>query len=137
MPLLHENALGLNSGGNTLAYLIEGREIRKIWLPHFLCDSVRNICLKYNVEIKYYHLQQFFLPEEIMLEQDEWLYTLNYYGQLRQTFLQNLVEKYQRVIIDNAQSYFADSIPNIDTIYMQKIFWGFRWGIFVYKCKVK
>ena len=40
LPMPHEGAIALNSGGNCLAYLIRARKIRKIWLPYMLCDSI-------------------------------------------------------------------------------------------------
>lgn len=42
--MLHEDAILLNCGRNALAYLLEARGIKKLYLPYFLCDSVANIC---------------------------------------------------------------------------------------------
>ena len=52
--MLHESAIKLNCGRNCLAYLIKMRGIISIAFPYFLCESVKNICKKYNVNIRYY-----------------------------------------------------------------------------------
>ncbi len=46
LPMFHENSLKFNCGRNCLAYLIEKRNIKKILLPYYICDSVIDICKK-------------------------------------------------------------------------------------------
>ena len=45
MPMRHEGAIALNTGRNCLAYLIEKKKIKKIFLPKFLCASVGYLSL--------------------------------------------------------------------------------------------
>lgn len=132
LPMLHSNALALNCGRNCLAYLIEARKIKKIYLPYFLCDSIKNLCKKYKLEIYYYHINHDFLPEKLHLERDEWLYLVNYYGQITNDILQSIIKIYKRVIIDNAQAYFEKPLPYIDTIYTCRKFFGVADGAFLY-----
>ena len=80
--MLHENAKHLNCGRTALMYLIESRNIKKLWLPYFMCDSVFDVCKKCDVEIRYYHVDRDFKIEEPNIHIDEWLYIVNYYGQL-------------------------------------------------------
>lgn len=122
--MLHEKAKHLNCGRNALAYLIESRNIKKIWLPYFLCDSVKAVCLKYGVEFFYYHIDTEFKVEEIDKRNDEWLYVVNYYGQLSDDYILYLKDKYQNIIVDNAQAYFSMPIKNIDTVYTCRKFFG-------------
>lgn len=132
MPMLHENAIALNCGRCCLAYLIEARKIKKIKLPFFLCDCVKEVCESMNVESSYYHIQENLCPEELCLEEDEWLYIVNYYGQLTNEYLQDLVQKYVRVIVDNAQAYFQKPLDGIDTLYICRKFFGVSDGAFLY-----
>ena len=81
--LFHEGALGLNCGRNCLAYLIEARGIKRIKLPYFLCSSVKDVCARYGVDTTFYHIDSAFRPVgDLALADDEWLYIVNYYGQL-------------------------------------------------------
>ena len=105
LPLLHHQALALNCGRNCLAYLIKAKEIRKIVLPFFLCDCVEETCRKENVDVEYYHIGMDLKPSEMTLEEDQWLFVVNYYGQLDNAYLKLLKDKYKRVIVDNTEVY--------------------------------
>lgn len=132
LPMLHNGAKALNCGRNCLAYLIKARNIKKLLLPYFMCDSVFDLCRKYSVELRFYHINEKFMTEQIQLEDDEWLYVMNYYGQLTQDYLCSLKKEYDRVIIDNAQAYFDEPIENTDTLYTCRKFFGVADGAFLY-----
>lgn len=136
LPMMHNNAVALNCGRNALAYLIEVKNIRKILLPYFLCDSVKNICEKCDLKIRYYHTDFNFKPVFDQIEQDEWIYIVNYYGQLEKEYIKEIRRKFDNVIIDNAQAYFADPIENTDTIYTCRKFIGVCDGAFLYTDKL-
>lgn len=132
LPLFHEDAIALNSGRNCLAYLIQRKGIKKIKLPYFLCDSVGNVCKKNNVTINYYHIDESFMPIIEEMEEGEWLYLVNYYGQIKKEEIVKFVDKYKAVIVDNAQAYFDKPIENVDTIYTCRKFFGVADGAFLY-----
>lgn len=58
------------------------KNICKIAIPKLLCSSVRNVCNRAEVKVKYYSIDTDFMPLNIELESDEWLYIVNYYGQI-------------------------------------------------------
>lgn len=132
MPMLHEGAIALNCGRNTLAYLIEAKGIEKIKVPKFLCDTVREVCEKEKISISFYSVTRDFLPEELTLEADEWLYLVNFYGQLDNDTIRGYVEKYERVIVDHAQAYFQMPLENVDTLYTCRKFFGVADGGILY-----
>lgn len=135
-PLLHDKALALNSGRNCLAYLIELKKITKIVLPYFLCDSVKNICIAKRIKIRFYHIDKDFLPlKNLKIENDEWIYLVNFYGQITREKIKELSEKYKRIILDQAQAYFEPAIKEIDTIYTCRKFLGVPDGAFLYTNK--
>ncbi|MCQ4022557.1 MULTISPECIES: hypothetical protein [unclassified Ruminococcus] len=130
--MLHEEAIALNCGRNALAYLIQARKINKMALPYFMCDSVFNLCKQQNVEIRYYHIDEHFLPEEIDLMEDEWLYLADIYGQLVKEDIRRICNKYQRVIVDYAQAYFEIPLDGVDSLYTCRKFFGVPDGAFLY-----
>jgi len=132
LPMLHNDAIALNCGRNCLAYLIETKNIQKIFLPKFLCKSVADVCKKYNVEIRYYSIDYDFLPKDFVLLKDEWLYLVNYYGQIDNKIISLFREKYKNIIVDNSQAYFQMPVDNIDTIYTCRKFLGVSDGAFLY-----
>jgi hypothetical protein len=132
MPMLHQGAIALNCGRNTLAYLIEAKGIEKIKVPKFLCDTVREVCEKEKISISFYSITKDFLPEELTLEADEWLYLVNFYGQLDNGTIRGYVEKNERVIVDHAQAYFQMPLENVDTLYTCRKFFGVADGGILY-----
>jgi len=134
-PMLHEEAVALNCGRNCLVYLIRTKQIKKIVLPYFLCDSVKDSCVKNNVEIRYYNINVHLIPQNVALSEDEWLYIVNYYGQLDWYQIKELQRSHKRIIIDNAQAYFDMPVEGIDTIYTCRKFLGVADGAFLYTDK--
>lgn len=61
-----------------------------------------------------------------------WLYVINFYGQLREGEIKALKDKYDRVIVDNAQAYFSQPQPHIDTLYTCRKFFGVPDGAVLY-----
>lgn len=131
--MLHDRAISLNCGRNALAYLCEAKKIKKLYLPYFLCSSVPNLCDKIGVEYGYYHINEKFEPIfNKALGENEWLYIVNFYGQLDNDYLTAWKRKYGRVIVDNAQSYFQMPVDGLDTLYTCRKYFGVADGAFLY-----
>lgn len=136
LPMLHENAIALNLARNCLAYLIEAKRIKKIAIPKLLCDSVGIICRSAGVKISYYSVGLDFLPVDIEVEKEEWLYLVNFYGQICNEKIESIKNKYGKLIVDNVQAYFQKPVQGIDTIYTCRKFFGVPDGAFLYTDKV-
>ena len=132
LKMLHEGAVALNCGRNALAYLIKAKNIRKIKMPYFMCDSVFEVCKKYAVEISFYHIDKTFKPVDIALASDEWFYFMNYYSQLDAEYIAELKNRFDRIIVDNAQAYFEMPVSGVDTLYTCRKFFGVADGAFLY-----
>lgn len=133
LPMLHEGAIALNCGRNCLAYLFKSREIKKIKVPYFICNSIVDVCSREGVEKSFYHIGLDFRPEsDLELSDDEWLYLVNFYGQLDNDEIQRYVEKYRRVIVDQANGYFEKPLYDVDTFYTCRKWFGVADGAFLY-----
>lgn len=130
--MLHSDGIKMNCGRNCLAYLILAREIRKLVLPYYMCCSVLELCQRYGVETRFYHIDSFFRPENIELADDEWLYFMNFYGQMCQLEIEEYVYKYQRIIVDFTHDYFHGPIKGTDTLYTCRKFFGVSDGAILY-----
>ena len=131
-PMLHEKALALSSGRACLSYLIEQRKIRKIALPDFNCDIVEAVCRAHEVKIRFYPVEANLRPKTLQTEEDEWLYLVNFYGQLSADELQRVAARVPRLIVDNAQAYFDQPLKGVDTLYTCRKFLGVPDGGFLY-----
>ncbi len=131
--IFHAGAVALNCGRNCLAYLIKTKRIKKLYLPYFCCDSVAQPCRKYGIEIERYHIEEDFRPVfDKALGEDEWLYIVNFYGQVGNDELKAWQKKFGHVIFDNAQAYFQKPVDGIDTLYTCRKFFGVADGAFLY-----
>ena len=75
----------VNLGRTALCWLLESRKIETLYLPFFLCDSVIDACLRQGIHVNFYSLNEDLtpaLPPDLSLHPGEYLYLVNYYGQL-------------------------------------------------------
>lgn len=136
LPMLHEGAIALNCGRNCLAYLFRSRGIRKIKLPLFICASIPGVCDREGVEKSFYHVGLDFKPiGGLSLEENEWLYLVNFYGQLSNEEILSYARKFGRVVVDQANDYFATPLPGVDTFYTCRKWFGVADGAFLYTDK--
>ena len=129
----YENLVRLNCGRACLAYLIESQKIRKILLPFFVCNAVRQTCEKYGVEYESYFIDENFFPKfNGNLNNDEvYIYVVNHYSQLDKQYLVKLKEKYHNIIIDNVCAFFEEPISGCDTIYSCRKYFGVPDGAYL------
>ena len=121
----YKDLICLNTARNSLVYISKARNIKKIYIPYFLCDSVSLVCERENIEYEYYHIDSNFYPVfDKELKENECLYIVNYYGQLSNEMLIAFKNKYKNIIVDNVQAFFQKPIEGIDTIYSCRKFFG-------------
>jgi hypothetical protein len=130
--MLHEDGILLNSGRSCLAYLIIARKIKKIAIPYFMCGSVFEVCRKHGVQIRFYHVDIDLRPEDINLDENEWFYLMNFYGQMTVEEIEKIGAKYRRVIVDFTHDYFHKPIKGLDTLYTCRKFFGVSDGAVLY-----
>ncbi len=129
----YENAIALNSGRHCVEYLIRAKHIHKLYMPYFMCDSVSALCEKLDVSVEYYHTDIHFAPLfDGVLSDGEWLYIVNFYGQLSDELLMQFKAKYDKVIVDNAQAFFRKPLADVDTCYTCRKFFGVADGGYLY-----
>lgn len=128
----YPNLISLNTARNALIYLCRTRLIRKLYIPYYLCDSISKVCEREKIECIYYHIDSNFIPQfKGNLADDEYLYVVNYFGQLSNTYITDLKTKFNNLIIDNVQAFFQKPIENIDTIYSCRKFFGVSDGAYL------
>lgn len=129
----HEGALALNSGRHCVEYLIKSRKIKKLYMPYFMCDSLNSVVARNGVEVTYYNIDQNFNPIlKKTLENGEWLYLVNFYGQLPIERVVEIKEEYKNIIVDNVQAFFEKPLPDVDTVYTCRKFFGVADGAYLY-----
>ena len=128
----YKELLKLNTGRNALIYLMKAKEIKKIYIPNYLCESVYEILEKYNYKYELYQIKEDFLPDfNKELLDNEYLYIVNHYGQLSNNVIIKLKERYKNIILDNTHAFFQKPIESVDTIYNCRKWFGVPDGAYL------
>ena len=129
----HESAVAVNSGRHALEYIIRAKNIKKIHIPYFLCASVNDLCIKCDCECEFYDINIDFTPDfNKRLDSCEYLYIVNYYGQIPSCKIEKYKSTFKNIIVDNAQAFFELPVKDVDTIYTCRKFFGVSDGGYVY-----
>lgn len=132
--VMHEQAVWLNTGRNALEYiLINLPDVQTLWIPHFTCDVICEPLNRLKISIKRYdideQLELLTLPD---LSTGEYLLATNYFG-IKDAYIQQLYTKYgNKLIIDNAQAWYAACPEGAKALYSPRKFVGLPDGGIAY-----
>ena len=123
----------VNNARCALLYIIKARQYNKVYLPYFLCDSVKCALEREKIPFEEYRIDRSFLPVlDIKTNPEEVVYIVNYYGLFSEEKLISLKNKYGNIVVDNAQAFFARPVNGIDTVYSCRKFFGVPDGGYAY-----
>lgn len=128
----YKKLISLNNGRNALLYILKAKNIKKLYIPYYLCSSVSDMLRKNDYYFEYYNVDSEFMPIfNKTLADYEYLYIVNYYGQLTEKKVIDLKQEYDQIILDNTQAFFQKCIEGIDTIYICRKFFGVPDGAYL------
>lgn len=131
---IHKNGIYLNSGRNALEYILKSiSDIKSLWIPYYTCDVVLEPLRKLNISYSFYSINDFLeLADDIKLGANEYILVTNYFG-IKDAYIRDLSAKYSnRLIIDNAQAFYAMPLDGVKTIYSPRKFVGIPDGGIAY-----
>lgn len=129
----YKNLISLNSGRNALIYLMKSKSIEKLYIPTYLCDSISHILLQHNYKFESYKIGEDLLPIiKRRFDKNEYIYIVNYFGQISNKKIISLKKEYGNIVIDNTHAFFQEPIKHIDTIYSCRKFFGVPDGSYLY-----
>lgn len=128
----YKELISLNSGRNALLYLIKSKKIKKIYIPYYLCDSITIMLEQNNILYEYYRITEKFKPlfnKELL--SNEYIYIVNFFGQISNKEICSLKEIFKNIIIDNTHAFYQSPLDNIDTIYNCRKWFGVSDGAYL------
>lgn len=131
---IHDKGIHLNSGRNALEYILKSiTEIKCLWIPYYTCDVVLEPLKKLDIPYCFYSVNESLeLASTLELKDGEYLLVTNYFG-IKDGYIRQLSLQYgERLIVDNAQSFFAAPEVDIKTIYSPRKFVGIPDGGIAY-----
>lgn len=132
----HRNAIRLNSGRYCLEYVLRVKKYKKVYLPYYMCDAVLQPINKLGLDYQFYHIDRYFhISETLHPKRDEVILYCNYFG-LMDEYVKIVTDRYApNIIIDNTQAFFSRPLPEIDTFYTCRKFFGVADGAYLYTDK--
>lgn len=127
----------LNTARNCLRYLIKAYKISTIYIPYYICPSIKSILKKEIINIKYYHIDDKFMPTEKFKSDDYILYP-NYFG-ICTNNVKILERKYRNLIVDNSHAFYSKPMGLASFNSARKFFqmqYGVMNGAYLYSEKV-
>lgn len=125
------NIARLNTGRMGIWHAFRITGAKRIWLPIYQCDSIRETFKLKGIDIKYYHQDKNFNPIDISAEENDAVLLVNYYGIMSDQRMQELSKNYKNPIIDNCQAFFCTPIKNAINVYSCRKFIGVPDGAYV------
>lgn len=123
---LYPEALRFQSARASFYALLCAGRPRKVWMPHYICDSMLGPLSKAGIEFSFYSVNEdFSIKDEIYLHPDEWILYVNYFGVCsgRQ---REILSKFnpEQVVFDHSQAFFVPPFDCLATIYSPRKFFG-------------
>jgi len=128
----YPEAWALNSGRAALRLFIRLKKIRKIYLPAFCCDTVREACAAEGILWEYYSVDKDFRP--CLSEEDagnDWVCLVNFYGVFDDGDMQALMQQYPRLIVDYTHAFFQQPLKGMNVLYSCRKFFGVSDGAYL------
>ena len=129
----HKDAIRLNTARNCFEYVLRARKYIKVYIPYYTCEVMLEPLNKLDVQYEFYSINEKLEPVVLpnLKANEAFLYT-NYYG-LKQDCVLKLASCFgNRLIVDNAQAFYAKPIDGIDTFYSPRKFFGVADGAYLY-----
>ena len=132
----HRDAIRLNSGRYCLEYVLRVKKYTKVYLPYYMCDAVLQPINKLGLDYQFYHIDKYFhIAGVLHPKKDEVILYCNYFG-LMDEYVKIVTDRYApNIIIDNTQAFFSRPLPEIDTFYTCRKFFGVADGAYLYTNK--
>lgn len=102
-----------------------------VYLPVYQCETVRSFLISHGLTVKYYRIDSQFNPLLDNIEEGSSIVLANYFGVMSNARMKSLALKFENVIIDNAQAFFAPSIDGCMNVYSARKFVGTPDGCYV------
>lgn len=129
----HKDAIKLNTARNCFEYVLRVRHYSKVYIPYYTCEVILEPLKKLGINYEFYHINELMEPVSFpeLSGVEAFLYT-NYFG-LKQGCVKLLAKRFgNHLIVDNAQSFYAEPIQGIDTFYSARKYFGVPDGAYLY-----
>ncbi|MDR8397788.1 MULTISPECIES: hypothetical protein [Paraburkholderia] len=122
---LHGDALRFQSSRAAFLALLRAKRPAAVWMPWYICDAMIEPLRMTGTPVKRYRLDADLRVQSADIGDDEWLLYVNYFD-LCARQVDDVLSRFprERVLIDNAQAFFAQPADCLATLYSPRKFLG-------------
>ena len=117
----------LNTARNAFEHILRMLpDVKWVHLPYYTCEVMRQPLKRLtNVGFDHYHTNHLLeMSDEMVLQNGEYIVVNNYFG-IKDAYIQKMAERYgDRLIVDNAQAFYAHVLKGVKAIYSPRKFFG-------------
>lgn len=125
------NLIRLNSGRSAIVKAIKDSKEERVWLPWYMCESVRTALDENYIKYNLYYIDKNFMPEDIDYEDNDILIWANYFGLQGDDVISTLIKKYNNIIFDNTQAFYSKPVRAQFNVYSPRKFFGLPDGAYL------
>ena len=132
-----ESGVLFQSGRAALRHLLSARNVKKTFVPSFVCDAVVSAVADAGSTCSFYNIDSNFRPVNVDFRSGDTMVYVNYFG-LNDRNVDYVLKTYpaDSVVVDNAQALFADQKDCLGAIYSPRKFIGLPDGGVLKSCHV-
>ena len=125
-----------NLGRTACVYYLKSTGCSRLYVPHFLCDSLTDAVQAAGITLVRYSIGRDFRPDRSTLpagplSENERLFILNPYGQLKNEEIDSWKKEYFNIFVDNTHAFFQRPSGNVPTLYSVRKFFGVSDGAYL------
>lgn len=125
------NIARLNSARAGIFHACKLYGCNSIYIPYYLCPTVKRFLLKNGIEVKSYYINERFEPLNLKQEEGHAVLLVNYFGLLSVSKIRMLGSQFKNVIVDNSAAFFCDPVEGYYNVYSPRKFFGVPDGCYV------
>lgn len=125
-----ETTIALNSEYTAFWCALKHLNAKRVHIPYYASSAWERVAKELDIECKYYHINEHFLPTDISADADDAVLLINYHG-LCTEYIKTA--PYKNKIVDNSMVFFEKPFmdENICTIYSARKFFSVADGAYL------
>ena len=119
-----EDVVALNCARNAIVYAVRDAQYSRLWIPFYMCGSVKQTLERYHIPYAVYHMNEKLEPVDVCMDSGDGILYPHFFGVFTKEKIDAVIQRYQRVILDNTQAFFAKPDDRVYNVYSCRKFFG-------------
>lgn len=125
--------LRMNAARYAIAEAFVDGEFSRLWVPVYTCKTVTDALKAAGIPYSFYNIDENFEPDVKATDSRECILITNYFGIFGRHFYQRMLARYDHIIFDHTQSFYAEPVlqKKVYNVYSPRKFFGVSDGAYL------